>query len=97
MKKGKYINVAPREGQTADQAKYVFCRANGMSLDKKSFDSFVLADRPNYIPVCIVDNGPFTAAMICDCQSEIDYVRDNPDSRPKIYFSVRKDALEPYL
>lgn len=94
---GKYLDPRPRDGQTADQAKYFFCRENGMSVDKSTFDSFILKDEPNSIPICIVDNGPFTAALICDTQNEINHVRDYPDPRPKQYFLVAKMALQPYL
>ena len=41
--------------------------------------------------------GPFVAALICDTQSEINYVIDNPDSRPKSYFLVNRSIIEMYL
>ena len=44
-------------------------------------------------PVCLVDNGPFTAAGIGFCQKEIDEFIDLSDLRPRKWYSVPIDKL----
>jgi hypothetical protein len=47
------------------------------------------------LPVCLADNGPFTAAGICyDARELEDFAR--PDGRPKLWYAVSKEALKPY-
>jgi hypothetical protein len=47
------------------------------------------------LPVCWVDNGPFTAAGICPHQGEVDAFA-YPDARHKRWFEVPKEALKPF-
>lgn len=44
--------------------------------------------------VCLVNNGPFTAAGICDTPSELDAFTLPDDHRPKIWFTVKKEDLQ---
>ena len=44
------------------------------------------------IPVCLVDNGAFTAAGICYCQEELDAFTE-PDGRYKVWYLVPKDKI----
>lgn len=47
------------------------------------------------LPVCLVDNGPFTAAGIAYDEAEADCFLQ-PDGRPKRWFAVSREALKPY-
>jgi hypothetical protein len=45
-----------------------------------------------HLPVCLVNNGYFTAAVICPDERElIEFGRD--DNRPKVWFSVPRQTL----
>lgn len=51
----------------------------------------------NELPVCLVDNGLFTAAAIAINVRERDaFLRPN-DHRPKVWFAVSTTDLKPYL
>lgn len=46
-----------------------------------------------HLPICLVDNGFFTAAAICPNERElIEFARDD-DDRPKVWFSVPRKTL----
>lgn len=45
-----------------------------------------------HLPVCLVNNGPFTAAAICPHEREVQAFA-SPDGRPKIWFSVSRQSL----
>ncbi len=47
--------------------------------------------------VCLIDNGPFTAAAIAYCQEELEYFTSHKDSRPKSWFMVPDEVLKPFL
>lgn len=47
----------------------------------------------NQLPVCLVDNGPFTAAAVAFSQSEYKYFM-KPDSRPKVWYLAKIDDLK---
>ena len=47
------------------------------------------------LPVCLVDNGFFTAAGIGYCPEEVEAFA-RPDGRTKTWYLVFKDDLEPY-
>lgn len=52
----------------------------------------------NCLAVCLVDNGPFTAAAIAYKESEFEVFKDNTnDDRPKTWFLVEKEMLEEFL
>ncbi|KKK56068.1 hypothetical protein LCGC14_3068240 [marine sediment metagenome] len=45
--------------------------------------------------VCLVDNGPFTAAAICYTEQEFDEFNDPSDPRPQTWYVVpRKDIID---
>jgi len=53
-------------------------------------------DFDEFLPVCLVDNGPFTAAGIgFDKREAMDFAR--PDGRPKTWYRVRRLDLEPFM
>lgn len=81
---GYYINPP-------DMSKEQFLAQHGRRLDPdESFDF-----KGDSLPVCWVDNGPFTAAGIAYDQREMDAFK-HPDSRTKRWFKVSKEALKPY-
>jgi hypothetical protein len=95
---GKYLNPPlEHDHQTAEVAKRIFLEEHGTLLTKYQFDNMIVNEDSKIIPVCRVDNIVFTAVLIADTQSEIDYIRDNPDSRPKTYYSLKREVLLPYL
>lgn len=54
-------------------------------------EKFDAAD--NMLPVCLVDNGRFTAAGVCDSQDELQAFK-YPDGRPRVWFLCSIDKLK---
>jgi len=80
---GCYIN--PTNGQTKEQ--WLAEHSDGPSTTGKA--GIIVND---YYPVCLVDNGAFTAAAVCYNNREIEtFKRD--DGRRKAWFQVHKDDL----
>jgi len=48
---------------------------------------------PTHLPVCLVDNGPFTAAGICLTPRDRHRFSDPLDDRPKVWFKVSREKL----
>lgn len=48
---------------------------------------------PGFLFVCLVDNGPFTAAAVCYDDREYSAFADPSDRRPRRWFMVSVDAL----
>ncbi|NLC31413.1 MAG: hypothetical protein GX765_05180 [Candidatus Moranbacteria bacterium] len=48
-----------------------------------------------YLPVVLVDNGPFTAAAIAYCERELDEFTGMDDYRPRQIFMVKIKKLIP--
>jgi len=44
------------------------------------------------IPICLVDNGPFTAAAVCFNDGELQAFQ-RPDGRPKIWFTAPRELV----
>lgn len=49
---------------------------------------------PETIPVCLVDNGPFTAAAVAYCESELAVFQNPADTRPKRWFLADVEDLK---
>jgi hypothetical protein len=52
-----------------------------------------LTERPGFMPVCLVDNGPFTAAAVAYQEGELSAFSDPQDHRPKQWFLVETTKL----
>ena len=50
-----------------------------------------------HLPICLVDNGPFTAAAIGYSEREIEDFTMPDDPRPKRWFSVKREDLADFL
>lgn len=50
----------------------------------------------DYLPVCLVDNGLFTAAGIAYNREEVVAFTRPDDHRPKLWFKVLKADLKPW-
>ena len=81
---GMYVNPTngPKEGWLNAHAEHVLTKAP--KWDDVSFNKGI---------VCLVNNGPFTAAGICYSRDELECFADPKDMRPKVWFIVPKDAL----
>ena len=82
---GEYINIDPDEG-----TKEEWLITNGKLLDHTPHG---FTDTADSFFVCLVDNGPFTAASIMYDETEhLEFTRSD-DVRPRKYYSVSKDKL----
>ena len=52
-----------------------------------------LNERAGYLPVCLVDNGPFTAAAVICSQDELEAFNSPGDWRPRQWFLVESKKL----
>lgn len=85
---GFYIN--PKDGRSKEQ--WLLDHGRGINHDTvRSFDFTT-----DELPVCLVDNGPFTAAGIAFDPRERDAFL-HPDPRPKQWFAVRRDLLKEFM
>lgn len=78
---GSYINPV-------DQTKENWLQGNATLTDVPSS----VDDKPGYLPVCLVDNGMFTAAGIAFDERELQAFT-YPDGRRKMWFWVEKEKL----
>jgi len=82
---GYYINPF-------DMTKERFLQIYGTTLNPEHEFDFSAST----LPVCLVDNGPFTAAAIAYNKNEMDAFKQPDDYRPKKWYEVSRKALEPY-
>jgi hypothetical protein len=83
---GYYINPP-------DMTKEQFLATHGRPLGRET----ISWDNAAELPVCLVDNGPFTAAAIAYSPEEFQAFNRADDYRPKQWFMVPKEVLKPYL
>lgn len=84
---GYYINPP-------DMEKEAFLRQKGRLLTDKEVRNFPFGE--GEFPVCLVDNGAFTAAGIAyDLLERDSFLRE--DGRPKQWFACKARDLDPFL
>ena len=83
---GYYINPS-------DKSKEDFLKEKGTPVPAQQIREFAFTD--DRLPVCLVNNGGFTAAGIAYDPGERD-VFMYPDGRPKRWFLVSKADLKPW-
>lgn len=81
---GLYINPP-------DKSKEEWLVENGRQIDE--FDFVIHPFGNGNIPVCLVDNGPFTAAGVAYNEVELKAFSDPRDTRRKVFFSVPIEKL----
>ena len=83
---GYYINpeVGTKEAWLAENGSRI------TAVEAKEYPS-----NQGRVLVCLVDNGPFTAAGIAFDDEERDAFMD-PDGRPKKWFLVKRELLKPF-
>jgi hypothetical protein len=84
---GMYINPP---GDTKEN----FLWKNGAAIPQEEAE--LHDDFEDILLVVLIDNGNFTAAGICYSEAEKQAFL-HPDSRPKTWWLVKKELLEPYL
>ena len=83
---GIYINPP-------DRKKEDFLLEYGKMISQSKFRSFDKFDG-ELLPVCLVNNGPFTAAGVAYSHGEVEAFGGFNDLRPRRFFLVRKDVLK---
>ena len=88
---GRYVN--PIDGTSKED----WLKANGEAFnDLEAIKSFKHSASTK-LPVCLVDNGAFTAAAIAyDAREIAEFTRDS-DHRPKQWYMVNKELLKPFM
>lgn len=76
------------------ESKENFLKTNGEEINWSVVKKFDYSQEK--LPVCLVDNGAFTAAGIVYDRQEAEAFL-NPDGRPKRWFLVPKGLLSTYL
>lgn len=49
------------------------------------------------IPLCLVNNGPFTALAVAYSENEMQAFTQPEDPRPKVWFTAKRDVIEKEL
>jgi hypothetical protein len=83
---GIYIN--PIDGTPKEQ----WLIRNGSAITQ---EQFLQLPNDHLVGICIVDNGPFTAAAVAYSRQEGEYFTSSKDERPKRFFAVEKHLLGP--
>lgn len=83
---GIYINPPSR-------TKEAFLEEHGRPITREEFLSFQHGTDATELPVCLVDNGYFTAAAVAYSPLEAEAFTVLSDNRPKLFFAVEKSHL----
>lgn len=84
---GYYINPA-------DMSKESWLSLNGRRISQLDVGNFDFSG--DELPVCLVNNGAFTAAGIAYDKSEAQAFNNPSDARPKIWYAVKRELLLPW-
>ena len=76
---GFYINPE-------NESKEEFLRKNGKLISQDEFETHLFTEEDTEIPVCLVDNGFFTAAGIAYSPRELQAFTRPSDDRPKRFY-----------
>lgn len=89
---GHYVNPT-------SMSKEAFLDTFGIKMTEKDFKTcnFSMLNDDAGMVVVLIDNGAFKAALICYSHAEYEYIKNNPDSRPKQYFLVPIANLQEFL
>lgn len=79
---GKYVN--PTDGSSKEE----WLQKNGTMTGNTP-----CAITEEFVPVCWVNNGPFSAAGVADDSREVEAFNRPDDIRPKRWFQVSREAL----
>ena len=85
---GYYVNPP-------DMTKEEFLKKYGMVVSTPYVKNFDFGS--DSAPVCLVDNGMFTAAAIAWCKGEVEAFTLPDDNRRKQWFIVSHEKLAPYI
>lgn len=77
-----------------DEDKESFLSREGKPITETAAKAFAFTG--DSLPVCLVDNGPFTAAGIAIDARERDHFARDTDPRPRQWYIVPKAKLSPY-
>ena len=88
---GIYINPTSGTKETWLEEHNIF-RTKHFSQDPNLEELVTKVDYKDYFPVCLVNNGLFTAAAVGDTPREFDCFKQI-DGRPKLWYVVSKEYL----
>lgn len=90
---GLYINIRDqsKEDWLLANGEVIFDEKRGLSVPPSTFI------RNDTIAVCLVDNGPFTAAAVAYSPDELAAFSSPEDFRPKVWFWVPIDKISEVL
>lgn len=74
-----------------NQSKERFLHEKGSPISEDSAKRVLSGG--SHLPVCLVNNGPFTAAAIAFDEGEIAEFSRADDPRPRVWFSVKREDL----
>ena len=75
-----------------DSTKETFLKLHGQELSSLPTEH----ENEEGVVVCLVNNGPFTAAAICFNDDELKEFSNPKDYRPKTWYRVEANLLAPY-
>lgn len=86
------------EGPTLGKANYIASHSKSKLLIEDPLEfSFKDDLDPSYLPVCIISNGYFEAALVCVDQAEFNRTLDPDDHRPRIYLLTPIEDIKKFI
>lgn len=85
---GYYIQTSGNKGK----AEYIAADHDGKLVSEEEAE--VAMTDPTKGVVCVVDNGPFEAALFCYDQDEFDQTLNPDDPRPRQYVIIDREKAE---